>query len=33
MWKIGRNCVPVTPYGTTEGEWLCTTACTSGRAR
>ncbi len=33
MWKTGCSGVPVTPNGITLGEWLCTTACTSGRAR
>ena len=32
MWKIARIGTPVTLNGTTEGEWLCTTALTSGRA-
>ena len=31
MWKIGRIGTSVTLKGTTEGEWLCTTAITSGR--
>ena len=29
---LGRSCALVTVKGTTVGEWLCTTACTSGRA-
>ena len=32
MWKIGRSLRAVTPNGITAGEWLCTTAATSGRA-
>ncbi len=28
----GLSFLPVTPNGITLGEWLCTTACTSGRA-
>ena len=33
MWNTGRNGVPVMPNGISAGEWLCTTATTSGRAR
>ena len=33
MWYTGRSRVLVTPKGITEGEWLCTTAMTSGRVR
>ena len=34
IWQIGRKLhVDTTPNGTTAGEWLCTTAVTSGRAR
>ena len=32
MWNSARIGTPVTLKGTTEGEWLCTTAITSGRA-
>lgn len=31
MWKMGLSGTVVTPKGMTEGEWLCTTALTSGR--
>ena len=33
MWKSARILTPVTLNGTTDGEWLCTTDITSGRAR
>jgi hypothetical protein len=34
IWQIGRSGAPLTtPNGTTQGEWLCTTDCTSARAR
>ncbi len=34
MWNTGRNgALFATLNGTTAGEWLCTTAITSGRAR
>ena len=32
MWKMGRKVQPVQLNGTTECEWLCTMAITSGRA-
>jgi len=32
MWQIGRRRAPVTPNGIADGEWLWTTAITSGRA-
>ena len=32
MWNVGCIFTCVMPYGTTAGEWLCTTAITSGRA-
>ena len=33
MCETGRKVVVLTPNGMTAGEWLCTTAMTSGRAR
>ena len=33
MWNVGFIGTVVMPYGITAGEWLCTTAMTSGRAR
>ena len=33
MWQIARSFwLATTPNGITDGEWLCTTAFTSGRA-
>ena len=32
MWQIGRSLTVVTLNGMTVGEWLWTTALTSGRA-
>ena len=32
MWYSGLSGTPDTPKGIKEGAWLCTTACTSGRA-
>ena len=32
MWYSGRSGTPLTPNGISDGAWLCTTACTSGRA-
>ena len=32
LWNIACILMRTSPNGTTEGEWLCTTAITSGRA-